>query len=132
MNDKLSATHACWWDGILAHQIIDVHHVPGQLNVVADGLSRASEGTNHEGGVGSEWTVSEDWETNMGLTPDIFQLTDASTPEVAKLREQFKDEPIFAEVIDTILEINHGTNLRLWKWARHRASEYMIKEGKLW
>ena len=68
----------------------------------------------------------------MGLTHNIFQLTDASTPEVAKLRERFKDEPIFTEVINIILEINHGTNLRLWKQARHRASEYMIEEGKLW
>ena len=39
MNDKLSSTHARWRDGILAHQIIDVRHVPGRINVVADGLS---------------------------------------------------------------------------------------------
>ena len=132
MNDKLSATHARWRDGILAHQITDVRHVPGRLNVVADGLSRASEGTDHEKEDGSEWTVSEDWEGNKGLTHDIFQLTNPSTPEVAKLRERFKDEPIFAEVIDAILELDHGVNLRLRKRARHRASEYMIEDGKLW
>lgn len=40
LNDKLSATHTCWQDGILAHQITDIHHVPGRLNVVANGLSR--------------------------------------------------------------------------------------------
>ena len=45
MNDKLSATHARWRDGILSHQIVDVRHVPGHINVVADGLSRAAEGT---------------------------------------------------------------------------------------
>ena len=39
LNDKLSATHARWRDGILAHQITDVRHVPGKLNVVVDGLS---------------------------------------------------------------------------------------------
>ena len=39
MNDNLSATHAHWREGILAHQIIDVRHVPGHVNVVADGLS---------------------------------------------------------------------------------------------
>jgi hypothetical protein len=89
------------------------HNVPGRLNVVADGLSRASEGTEIRIGDGSDWTVSEDWEANAGLIHDIFQLTDASTPEVAQLREQFKSEPIFAEVIDTILELDHGTNLRL-------------------
>ena len=132
MNDKLSATHARWRDGILAHQITDVRHVPGRLNVVADGLSRACEGTEHEEGDGSSWTVSEDWETNTGLTHNIFQLTDASTPEAAKLRERFKEEPIFVEVVDAILELDQGVSLRLRKWARHRASEYMIGEGKLW
>ena len=85
LNEKLSATHARWRDGILAHQITDVRQVPGRLNVVADGLSRASEGTENEQGDGSEWTVSEDWETNVGLTHDIFHTADASTPAIAKL-----------------------------------------------
>ena len=132
LNDKLSATHARWRDGILAHQITDVRHVPGQLNVVADVLSRANEGANKDNNDGSEWTVSEDWETNTGLTHDIFQTTNANTPEVANLRECFKDEPIFAEDIDTILELDQGTNLRQKKRARHRASEYMIEDGRLW
>src|SRR5271155_3456790 len=73
LNDKLSATHARWRDGILAHQIIDVRHVPGRINVVADGLSRAHEGLQHEDGDGSQWTVSEDWQASKGLTHDIFQ-----------------------------------------------------------
>jgi transposase InsO family protein len=132
MNDKLSATHARWRDGILAHQITDVRHVPGRLNVVADGLSRAGEGTEKEKGDGSEWTVSEDWEANVGLTHDVFHVTEASTPEIAKLRERFKKEPIFAEVIDAILELDQGASLRQKKRARHRASEYMIEKGKLW
>jgi transposase InsO family protein len=132
LNDKLSATHARWRDGILAHQITDVRHVPGRLNVVADGLSRACEGMKNEEGDGSEWTVAEDWEANVGLTHDIFYTTDANTPQVAKLRERFKNEAIFAEVIDAILELDHGTNLRQKKRARHRASEYQIEEGKLW
>ena len=132
MNDKLSATHARWRDGILAHQITDIRHVPGRLNVVADGISRAAEGTENEDGDGSEWTVSEDWEANMGLTHDIFHTSDASMPEIAKLRERFKNEPIFAEVIDAILELDQGVSLRQRKRARHRASEYAIDEGKLW
>ena len=45
INDKLSATHARWRGRILSHQIIDVRHVPGRINVVADGLSRAAKGT---------------------------------------------------------------------------------------
>ena len=75
LNDKLSDTHARWRDGILAHQITDIRHVPGRLNVVADGLSRASEGTRNEEKDGSEWTVSEDWEANVGLTHDVFHTT---------------------------------------------------------
>jgi len=132
MNDKLSATHARWRDGILAHQITDVRHVPGRLNVVADGLSRSGEGTPKEEGDGSEWTVSEDWETSRGLTHDIFHTESASTPEMAELRERFKNEPIFAEVVDALLELDQGKSLRLRKRARHRASEYAIIEGKLW
>ena len=100
--------------------------------MVADGLSRASEGTSNNEKDGSEWTISEDWEANVGLMHDIFYSTEATTPETAKLRERFKGEPIFAEVIDAILEIDHNTNLRQKKRARHRASEYMIEDGKLW
>ena len=74
----------------------------------------------------------EDWETNTGLTQDIFHLSNTETPEIAKLRDRFKDELIFAEVIDAILEIDQGTNLRQKLRARHRASKYMIEDGKLW
>jgi RNase H-like domain found in reverse transcriptase len=44
LNDKLNATHAQWRDGIIAHNITDVQHVPGRINLVADGLSRMDEG----------------------------------------------------------------------------------------
>ena len=132
LNDKLSATHARWRDGILAHQIIDIRHVPGRSNVVADGLSRANEGTEHEEGDGSEWSVSEDWEANIGLSHDVFHLSNPETPEVQSLRERFKNEPIFAEVIDAILGIDQDTSLRIKRRARHRATEYMIADGKLW
>lgn len=58
-NDKLNA-HAQWQNQILAHQI-DVHCVPRQLNVVANGLSKAwrnrSKGID---GDGSDWMASED------------------------------------------------------------------------
>ena len=100
--------------------------------MVADGLSRAHEGTTNEDGDGSEWTVSEDWESRVGLTHDIFHISEASTPEMVTLRDRFKDEPIFAEVIDAILEMDQGSSLRQKKRARHRASEYMIEDGKLW
>jgi RNase H-like domain found in reverse transcriptase/Reverse transcriptase (RNA-dependent DNA polymerase) len=44
LSEKPNVVHAHWHDGILAHQIIDVCHVPGKINVVADGLSRQWEG----------------------------------------------------------------------------------------
>ena len=33
MNDKLLVTHARWRDGVLAHNIIDVRHIPGITNI---------------------------------------------------------------------------------------------------
>ncbi|KIJ95554.1 hypothetical protein K443DRAFT_54409, partial [Laccaria amethystina LaAM-08-1] len=52
--------------------------------------------------------------------------------EMLALRERFQDVPIFLEVIEALLELDQGTSLRKRKRARHRASEYMIDEGKLW
>ena len=47
-------------------------------NVVADALSWANEGTKNKSKNGSEWTVLEDWEGNIGLTHDIFHIEDAN------------------------------------------------------
>ncbi|KAG5634374.1 hypothetical protein H0H81_002201, partial [Sphagnurus paluster] len=132
-NNKPSATHARWRDGILNHQFIDVKHIPGKFNVVADRLSRANEGQPREEGDGSEWTVSEDWEVTVGLVHDIFEVADIPiTPDIQELREQFKDIPMLLQVIDTILELDHGTSIQQHNRAQHRASEYMIDGGRLW
>jgi len=130
LNDKLNAAHARWRDGILAHQIIDVRHVPGRINVVADGISRKWEGTPRQGGDGSEWTVCEDWEANTGLTNDILHVS--TNDDITTLRERFKNEPAFAEVIDAILMIKDSRSVRDRRRARHRASQYLIEDGKLW
>ena len=53
MNDKLSATHARWRDGVLAHNIVNVRHIPGVTNIT-DGLSRQFENTPKLAGDGSE------------------------------------------------------------------------------
>jgi hypothetical protein len=37
LNDHMNIAHAQWRDKILAHQIINVRHVPRKLNIIADG-----------------------------------------------------------------------------------------------
>jgi hypothetical protein len=130
LNDKINATHARWRDGVTAHNIVDVRHLPGRINVVADGISRMNEGQPKLYGDGSEWTVSPDWEAAKGLTHDIFQVSLSERDNA--LRERFKDEPIFLEVVEAILELDQGKTLWNRKKARHRASQYLIEDGKLW
>jgi hypothetical protein len=131
-SEKPNAAHARWRDGILAHHIIDVRHVPGKTNVVADGLSRYGEGTENVEGDGSEWTVSEDWEAAQGLVNDVWTTEVLSDPIVTALKERFVEEPLFLEVIDALLMIRSDTNVRRRSRAKHRAEEYFIEEGKLW
>ena len=103
LNDKLNTNHAHWRDSILAHHIIDVRHVSGKINMVAEGISWKWEGKPRELGDGSEWTVSEHWVANIGLENDILHVTtdDASS----SLHEQFCNEPLFLRVINSILAI---------------------------
>jgi hypothetical protein len=132
-NNKLNSTHSRWHDGVLDHYITDVCHRPGRLNPVADGLSHQYVGKEIRAGDGHEWTVSEDWEARTGLTHDVFAVSEAvTTPEYATLRTRFKDERIFLEVVEALGELDHGKSLCERKRARHRASGYMIAEGKLW
>ncbi|KJA12580.1 hypothetical protein HYPSUDRAFT_107971, partial [Hypholoma sublateritium FD-334 SS-4] len=88
---------------------------------------------------GHEWTVSEDWEFRTGLTNDIMHVSTEETtmqtrlePGLMALRERFKSEAVFREVIDALLEIDQGTSLRKKKRARHRAQEYFIEDNRLW
>jgi hypothetical protein len=39
LNPHLNVPHARWREGILAYHIVYIRHVPGKLNVIADGLS---------------------------------------------------------------------------------------------
>jgi hypothetical protein len=129
MNDKLSATHARWRDSVLAHNIVDVRHVPGVTNI-ADGISRQYEMTEKTSSDGSEYTVNPDWEKQAGLVYDIYNIT--PSPENAALRERFKSEPLFLDVIDSLEGIKNSKNLRDQKRAQHRALHYMIEDDKLW
>jgi hypothetical protein len=73
LSDKLNATHARWRDGILAYNIVNVHHISGVTNI-ADGVSRQYEGTPKGFGDGSEWMVSPDIDDVTGIVQDIFQI----------------------------------------------------------
>lgn len=74
-NDKPDAAHCRWRDGVLAHHIVDIRHIPGKLNMVADSMSRMWEDQDWVVGNGSEWTVSEDWEAVTGLVNDVFGVS---------------------------------------------------------
>ena len=130
LSDKLSATHARWRDGVLAHNIVDVRHIPGKVNI-ADGVSRQYEGTDKTPGDGSEWTVSPDWEEITGLVHDLF-LVDEST-DLTVLKERFKDEPLYLDIINAIIGLlSHEAMVREKKRAQHRKTQYMLEDGKLW
>ena len=129
VNDKLSATHARWRDSVLAHNIIDVRHIPGVTNI-ADGISRQYENTEKAGDNGSNHTVSPDWERQAGLAYDAYCIVPST--ENAGLRERFKSEPLFLDVIDALEGVKHSRNLREQKRAHHRSLQYMIEDDKLW
>jgi hypothetical protein len=48
------------------------------------------------------------------------------------LHKQFKDEPMYLQVIDTLTELDFGVSEHERKRARHRASQDFIEEGRLW
>ena len=130
-NDNVSAVHARWRDGIIAHNITAVRHVPGRLNVVADGLSRQWDNTERMDDDGSTWTVNPDPEARSGLMNDLFTV-DKLPKEDQHLWEHFLQEPLFLEVIDAILNTDNTTPIRDRGRARHRATQYLIQHGKLW
>jgi hypothetical protein len=125
LNPTLNVAHAHWREGILAYNIVDVRHVPGRLNVVADGLSCKWEGIPSTIGDGSEWMVSEDWEARTRLANDVMfmMLTDLV---IENLRTRFANEPVFLEVIDAIYNLDQNRDIQEKRRARHQASQYII------
>ena len=131
-SDNLNATHARWHDGILAHQIIDVHHILGRINLVGNGLSRKDEGLPYIEGDGSSWSVVPDWEHACGLVYDLFAVEPTNTTIHSSFRERFKDERVFLEAVNALLGIT-GTSLESnRKHAKHQADSFFIEDGKLW
>ena len=108
MNDKLSATHARWRDRVLAHNIVDVRHIPRVTNI-ADGLSHQYENMPKSGCDGSEWDVEPDWESRAGLTYNINYIS--TPPETQALRGHFATTPLFRDVIDALEGIQSKSGL---------------------
>ena len=105
-NNKLNVTHARWLDGIMGHNIVDIRHRPGRLNQAANGISQQFTDTPAGKGDGHEWTVDPSWTINAGLAYDVWSAhVDDS---VSQLRVRFSKEPIFAEVIDAMHNLDHG------------------------
>lgn len=94
---------------MLAHNIVDVRHIPGKVNIT-DGISRQYKGTDKVPGEGSEWTVTPDWEEVTGLVHDLYHV--AETPDLTILKERFKNEPMFLNVVDAILGLS-STNVTI-------------------
>jgi hypothetical protein len=82
-------------------------------------------------GDGSEWTVSEDWEAQLGLTNDIMHIT-LTNGSVDTLSTRFENKPIFKEVVEAIYNLDQGKDVRQKRRARHRAEQYIMEDGKLW
>jgi hypothetical protein len=104
LSEKPNTVHARWRDGILAHQIIDMCHVPGKINVVADGLSRQWEGQLVQKGDGSKWVVNPDRDEETGLVNDMLITLDIGMQEqITALKAHLRNEHLFIEVIEAIL-----------------------------
>lgn len=66
-----------------------------------------------------------------GLVHDLYHV--AELLDLTVLKERFKDEPLYLDVIDAIIGFaSHETTIREKKCAQHRKTQYMLDEGKLW
>ena len=83
-------------------------------------------------GDSSEWSVTPDWETARGLVYDLFTVTGAPMGLQRQLRERFKDENVFIEVINALSNIDKPTMEQDHKQAQHKTEGYLIEDGKLW
>jgi RNase H-like domain found in reverse transcriptase len=103
LSEKPSTVHVHWQDGILAHQIIDVRHIPGKVNVVMDGLSCKWEDQPEQEEDGSESMVNPDRDEMVGLTNNILLTQEQELKEqIQVLKERLKAKHLFIQVIDVI------------------------------
>ena len=99
------------------------------MNIV-DGLRCQYEGLPKRHGDRSEWSVSPDLDDTTGVVHDMLQIK--ISDEHAALRNRFNGEPVFSQVIDAFLKMDHGTRICEWMHAQHCALNYPIADGKLW
>jgi len=70
-------------------------------------------------GDGSKWTVTLDWEEVTGLVHDLYQV--AELPDLTVLKEWFKGEPLYLNVLDVITGFSsREVTIREKKRAQHR------------
>lgn len=130
LSNKLSIVHAWWRDGILAYQIMAVQHRPGITNA-ADALSHCMSRQPRMDEDESAWSVSEDWESTHSLVNNLF-LVQHTDSVILDLQERLKQEPLFLEVIEALLDLDSSKPDREKRRACYRALGYMIEEGRLW
>jgi hypothetical protein len=107
--------------------------MPGRINVIADGLSRQWEGQEPQEGDSNSWTVNPDRDKAVGLVNDVLLMLDTgSNKQIKALRMRLKNEHLFIEVIDAIMARDSMRTVQDRWQARHRASQYVLEEGKLW
>ncbi|KZP12542.1 hypothetical protein FIBSPDRAFT_754729, partial [Athelia psychrophila] len=103
------------------------------MNTAADSLSRQYTGAPKRDDDGHHESVNPDWETQRGLVNDVWTLdTENLDNSISVLRERFADEPIFLQVVDAFMELDHDKPAREKRRARHRAVGYQLDDGKLW
>jgi hypothetical protein len=68
---------------------VDVRHVPGKINIIADGLSCQWEGQELQEGDSDSWTMNPDRDKMVGLANDILLTHNAGTSQqINALKEQ--------------------------------------------
>ncbi|KAJ7767521.1 hypothetical protein DFH07DRAFT_736816 [Mycena maculata] len=132
----MSTHNSHWKEAILAWNIIDIRHQPGVENLVADGLSRMWTERKRTPTDGSDWSVLADWETSTGIQQDLFGIDAESSPISDDIRDplqtEFADDLFFSPIIDHLLGLSGGMSISERRCATHRASGFMIEDGKLW
>ena len=131
IRDKQSSHHSRWEESVLARQIVDIRHRPGIENPVANAISRKWRNRPHVPGDGSSWTVQPDWDQRQGVKNDVMQVTAESTHQHEVLT-RYADDVFFRPITQHLLGLNSGDSPQDRRRAAHRATGFMIENGKLW